>query len=205
MDKEYMKDVFKSLNMPQAPYIVLKEESKINIPFPLIVKPANSGSSIGMTKVNNKEELNEAIEIAKKYDNKIIIEKFMQIRELECSVLEDKDNLIISDIGEIKPAKEFYDYEAKYENKHSQTIIPADIPEEIKKEIKEISKLLFIKFDLKGLSRIDFFYDETNKKVFINEINTLPGFTKISMYPKLLMSIGISYKDIITKLIENAT
>ena len=205
MDKEYMKDIFKSLNIPQAPYIVLKENNKINMPFPLIVKPANSGSSIGMTKVNNDEELTKAIEIAKKYDNKVIIEKFMQIRELECSVLEDKDKLIISDIGEIKPAKEFYDYEAKYESVYSKTIIPADIPEKIRKEIKKISKLLFIKFDLKGLARIDFFYNETSKKVFINEINTLPGFTKISMYPKLLINEGITYTEIITKLIENAT
>lgn len=205
MDKEYTKIMFDKLNIPQVPYIILKNGEKkiINIPFPLIVKPANGGSSIGISKANNKRELLKAIKLAREYDEKVIIEKFMQIRELECAVLEDK-KIIASDVGEIKPANDFYDYDAKYKNEYSQVLIPAKIPRKIKKQIQDIAILLFKKLELKGLARVDFFYDQTNKKVFINEINTLPGFTEISMYPKLLIHSGLTYTDLITILIENA-
>lgn len=199
MDKEYSKLVFKDLNIPIVPYQVY--EDKLNMPFPVIVKPANGGSSIGITKANNEKEFKKAVKIAKNYNQKVIVEKFINARELECAVLEDK-NLIISNPGEIKCNGEFYDYKAKYKNNNSELIVSAEIEDEIKNKIKNIAKLLFEKLNLNGFARIDFFYDGNN--VYINEINTIPGFTKKSMFPKLMENEGISYSELITKLIENA-
>jgi len=203
MDKERTKRILDSYNIPQVPYTVYKYGEKINIEFPVIVKPANGGSSIGINTANNIEELNNAIKQALKYDKKVIIEKFLNVKELECAVLED-GGLKISEVGEIIAANNFYDYNAKYENKNSKTIIPANIPEEISEKIKEYSKLIFEVLELNGFSRIDFFYDNNTNKIYLNEINTIPGFTEISMYPKLIMNSGYSYKQIITSLIENA-
>lgn len=207
MDKEFSKIFFKHLNIPQVPYIVINNKYNTNqieqeIKYPMIIKPANGGSSIGINKANNKKELIKAIKQAKKYDNKIIIEKFIKVRELECAILEDKE-LIISDIGEIKPCNEFYDYEAKYKQ-CSKTINKSELPNDIIKQIKEYAKKAFIGINAKGLSRIDFFYDEDNNKVYLNEINTLPGFTTISMYPTLITANTFSYTDLITLLIKNA-
>jgi len=208
MDKEFSKIIFEHLNIPQVPYIVITStkynvdeiEDKIN--YPMIIKPANGGSSIGINKANNRKELFKAIKQAKKYDNKIIIEKFIKARELECAVLESKD-LIISDIGEIKSCNEFYDYKAKYEQ-NSETINQAQLPDDIIIQIKEYTKKAFIGINAKGLSRIDFFYDEENNQIYLNEINTLPGFTTISMYPALITAKNLSYTDLITTLINNS-
>ena len=209
MDKNIAKIIFKNLNIPQVPHVTInydkysiKEITK-QLKYPLIVKPANGGSSIGISKANNKKELIEAINEAGVYDKTIIIEKFITARELECSVIENK-NLIVSEIGEIIPANEFYDYSAKYENKRSQTVIPAKIPKKISKLIKDTARLALYGIGGKGYARIDFFYDEINNKIYLNEINTIPGFTDISMFPKLLMFNTISLTDIITILIENA-
>ena len=169
----------------------------------MIVKPANGGSSVGIKKANNKIELKKAIRHAFKYDKKIIVEKYVIARELECAIIEDK-NIIVSEIGEIKSANEFYDYDAKYENSNSYTLVPADLDIDVTNKIKEYAKLAFCGIEAKGLSRIDFFYDELNQKIYLNEINTLPGFTEISMYPKLIMHSGISYTELITKLINNS-
>jgi len=178
----------------------LKEiETKLN--YPMIVKPANGGSSVGISISNNRNELLKSIQLAKKYDNKIIVEKFIKARELECAILEDTE-LIISDIGEIKACNEFYDYDAKYKQ-NSETIINAELPDDISKQIKEYAKKAFIGINANSLSRIDFFYDEINDKIYLNEINTLPGFTTISMYPMLMTNKNLSYKDLITKLINN--
>lgn len=208
MDKVFSKYIFEKLNIPQVKYLNLKNNINIkniikNLKFPMIVKPANGGSSIGISKANNKKELNKAIETAKKYDSKIIIEEFIKARELEVAILQDKD-LIISEPGEILSGNEWYDYDAKYYNDNSKTIIPNDIPNKIVKQIKEYAKKAFIGLDAKGLARIDFFYNPETNEIFINEINTLPGFTNISMYPKLMENEKISYKKLITKLIENA-
>jgi len=203
MDKQRTKEILHFHNIPQVPFEIYQENYKPTIPFPVIVKPANGGSSIGIKIANNKKELKEAIKEASKYDNKIIIEKFINAQELECAILEDK-KLIVSDIGEILSANTFYDYEAKYENQDSKTIIPANINKKIKKQIQEYAKEIFEILELKGLARIDFFYDKDYQKIYLNEINTLPGFTEISMFPKLIMNEGLSYKEIITKLIENA-
>lgn len=208
MDKGFSKYIFDKLNIPQVKYLILDNDIKIkaiikNLVFPMIVKPANGGSSIGISKVNNKKELNKAIIEAKKYDSKIIIEEFIKARELEVAILQDI-NLIISEPGEILSGNEWYDYDAKYYNDNSKTIIPNDIPKNIVKQIKEYAKKAFIGLDAKGLARIDFFYKQDTNEIFINEINTLPGFTTISMFPKLIENEKISYQKLITKLIEDA-
>lgn len=209
MDKAITKLILKSLDIPSVPFKVIKDNYEIcdlieNIKFPMIVKPSNGGSSIGISKVNNKKELIKAIKIAKKYDDKLLVEKFINARELEVAVLKDNKNIICSNPGEIKSANEFYDYDAKYDNKDSYTLIPNDLPEDILKKIKEYSLRLFKSLDCSGLSRIDFFYDEENNALYLNEANTMPGFTTISMYPKLIESIGIEYKDLISILIDNS-
>lgn len=209
MDKAITKLILKSLDIPSVPFKVIKDNYEIcdlieNIKFPMIVKPSNGGSSIGISKVNNKKELIKAIKLAKKYDDKLLVEKFINARELEVAVLKDNKNIICSNPGEIKSANEFYDYDAKYDNKDSYTLIPNDLPEDILKKIKEYSLRLFKSLDCFGLSRIDFFYDEENNALYLNEANTMPGFTTISMYPKLIESIGIEYKDLISILIDNS-
>lgn len=203
MDKARTKEILNYYKIPQVPFEIYEKGKNITIPFPVIVKPANGGSSIGIQVAYNKKELKKAIKEAYKYDNKIIVEKFIDAQELECAVLEDK-KLIISEVGEIVSANSFYDYEAKYENKESKTLIPANIDLNTKNKIKEYAENIFKILDLKGLARIDFFYDKQYKKIYLNEINTLPGFTEISMFPKLIMNEGLTYKEIITKLIENA-
>ena len=208
MDKEFSKYVFDKLNIPQVKYLVYSKNINIKnaektLKYPMIVKPANGGSSIGISKANNKKELVKAIEIAKKYDSKIIIEEFIKARELEIAVLQDK-NLIISNPGEILSGNDWYDYDAKYNNENSKTIIPNDIPKNVLLKLKEYAKKAFVGLNAKGFARIDFFYNEKTQQIFINEINTLPGFTNISMFPKLIENEKIPYKKLITKLIENA-
>lgn len=208
MDKIFSKYVFSFLGIPQVPFLEISDDTKLKdiinkLGFPMIVKPANGGSSIGINKANNKKELKKAINDAKKYDSRVLVEKFIKARELECAIIKDK-TIKVSSIGEIKSANEFYDYNAKYENQKSYTIIPADINIEIEKKIKEYAKKAFIGVNASSLSRVDFLYDEINNKVYLNEINTLPGFTTISMYPSLFINCGYSYKQLITTLIENA-
>ena len=202
MDKQRTKQILNYYNIPQVPYQIYQKQQRLIIPFPVIVKPANGGSSIGIKIANNKYEYQKAIKNALKYDKKVIIEKYINAQELECAVLEDK-KLIISEVGEIITDNNFYDYTTKYQNNNAKTNIVANIPENIKKQIKKYAKTIFEVLELKGLARIDFFYDKDYKKIYLNEINTLPGFTTISMYPKLIINENISYKDLITKLIEN--
>lgn len=208
MDKIFSKYIFHYLNIPQVPFTEVTNDISINdiiseINFPMIVKPANGGSSIGISKVNNKKELKKAIKEAYKYDNKVLVEKYVIARELECAVLVDK-NIKVSNVGEIKAANEFYDYNAKYENNKSYTIIPADLPDSVVTQIQEYAKKAFIGTNASSLSRVDFFYDEINNEIYLNEINTMPGFTEISMYPQLFINEGYTYKELINILIENA-
>lgn len=205
MDKEFSKIVFEHLKINQVSYLVCYKNFKIkeiekHLDYPLIVKPANGGSSIGINKVSNSKELKVAINEALKYDKKVIIEKFIKAKELEIAILQDKDKLIISNVGEIIPCNQFYDYKAKYEQK-SETKIPANINKKQIKLIKEIAKKIFYGMNISSYARIDFFIE--NENIYINEINTIPGFTEISMYPKLMEDIGIKYTNLITKLIEN--
>lgn len=227
MDKVYTKIIFEKAGLLQAKYEYIRkyndkyfyinknfneeylsleevvEKLVRNINFPMYIKPSNSGSSIGINKAKNKEELKKYIEIASTYDNKIVIEEGIVGKEVECAVLGNEE-ILVSGVGEIKPADEYYSYEAKYNNKNSITEIPAKIDYELVEKIREQAKKAFKAIDGKGLSRVDFFIEKDSNKVYINEINTLPGFTNISMYPKLFEEYGISYKKLIDKLIELA-
>ena len=172
-----------------------------NLEFPVFVKPSNSGSSVGISKVNSKEELEKAIIEASKFDRKILIEEGIDGREVECAVL-GNENVISSCVGEIKSSDEFYSYDAKYKSKESKTLIPAKISAEKSEEIRKLAVKAFKAIDGKGLSRVDFFIENESETVYINELNTLPGFTNISMYPKLFEQIGINYSDLLDKLIN---
>ena len=228
MDKAYTKIIFDRANINQAQYIYLKKykdkyiyvdkefnekymdldeiadmvDSKLG--FPVFTKPSNSGSSIGINKAKNKEELKEHIKHASEFDNKILIEEGIEGAEVECAVLGNEE-VIASCVGEIKSAEEFYSYDSKYENENSRTIIPADIDKEVSDEIKRLAVKAFKAIDGKGLSRVDFFVEKNSNKVYINEINTLPGFTKISMYPKLFEAEGIKYNELLDRLISLAS
>ena len=204
-DKDLTKIILNHYNILQVNYITINKEYDIKeivkkIKFPMIVKPCKCGSSIGINKAVNKKQLKKAINEALEYDNKIIIEEFIKARELEVAVMEDK-KIIVSDVGEIITNCDFYDYNAKYNNSSSKTIISADIPNDIKIQIQKLAKKIFVCLGCKGMARIDFFY---NDKIYLNEINTIPGFTSISMYPMLLTNKHFSYKDLITSIINNA-
>lgn len=225
MDKAYAKIIFDKAGLNQASYEyvrkykdkyiyvnkdfdeeiisleeVVKKISK-NLKFPMFIKPSNAGSSIGINKAKNLEQLKDYIEIAAQFDNKILIEQGIDGKEVECAVLGNEE-VIASCVGEIKPAEEFYSYDAKYKNEESKIEIPANIPEKISEEIKKQAIKAFKAIDGKGLSRVDFFIENKTNKIYINEINTMPGFTSISMYPKLFEASGISYKELLSKLIE---
>ena len=225
MDKVYTKIIFEKAGLNQTPYEYIRkykdkyiyvnknfdeeiltieevaERIVKNLKFPMFVKPSNSGSSVGVKKAENIKELKENIEYAALFDKKILIEQGIVGKEIECAVLGNED-IITSCVGEIKPAEEFYSYDAKYKNENSKTEIPANIPEEISKEIRNQAKKAFKAIDGKGLSRVDFFIEEGTNKIYINEINTMPGFTNISMYPKMFEKSGTPYKELLTKLIE---
>lgn len=202
-DKDITKIICNYHSIPQVKSITInknKHINKLDIDFPVIIKPSSCGSSIGINVAKNIKELNKYINIAFKYDNKVIIEKFIKCRELECAILEDK-KLKVSTVGEIKSANLFYDYESKY-ILDSKIIIPANLDKSIIKKIQEYSLKIFKILSLKDLARIDFLYDEENNKIYFNEVNTLPGFTSISMYPLLFEKDGINLKKLITKLLS---
>ena len=203
-DKDLTKIILNHYNIPQVNYITIKKNYSMKnifnkLKFPMIIKPAKCGSSIGINKVKNKKELRAGIDEALKYDNKIIIEEFIVGRELECAILDTK-KFVVSDIGEIITNSELYDYNAKYNSSESKTIVSAELPNEVKKQIKDFAKKTFEVLGCKGMSRIDFFY---NGNIYLNEINTIPGFTPISMYPMLLSNDKFTIKDLISELINN--
>lgn len=201
-DKLLTKIILEKYNIPQVPYILYNENTKLNsIQYPVIVKPCKCGSSIGISVANNKKQLLKSIKLAKKYDNNIIIEKYLtNKRELECAILENKNKLIISNIGEIVNNDSWYDFDSKYKIK-TDTII-SNIDEQIKKEIQKYSIIVFKTLKCKDMARIDFFYDLKENKLYFNEINTIPGFTEISMYPKLIDNVGINAKKLLTILLS---
>ena len=217
MDKIAMKSIFKSFNLPQAPYIYLHKEDLLNdlymktffykiekiIKYPCFVKPANLGSSIGITKAYSKEELITGIEIAAKFDERIIVEKNIKGRELECGVL-GKSIMKSSVIGEVKFQSDWYTYQSKYEKNQSRTIIPADLSMEISNKIQKLSIEACKAINAFGLARVDFFYQESTDKIYINEVNTLPGFTETSMYPTLWEASGIKLEKLVASLVEIA-
>ena len=201
-DKLLTKLILEKFNIPQVPYTIYRDNLDIDkISYPVIIKPCKCGSSLGINIANNKKELESHIKEAKKYDNNILIEQYLENkRELECAILENNGSIITSDIGEIINNQHFYDFDAKYKTKIDTEISNIDL--NIKKEIKEYSLKIFKILNCKDLSRIDFFYDLKEKKLYFNEINTIPGFTKISMYPKLLYNIDITPKKLITILLS---
>ena len=227
MDKAYAKIIFEKAGLKQAKYVYIYKADKEKYEFiednfdikfmdmdsltekvieklslPVFVKPSNSGSSVGIKKATTKEELKEAIIYAGKYDDKIVIEEQIVGHEVECAVLGNRD-VVASGVGEIKSAESYYTFDAKYNNSESRTVIPAEIPEEVAEKIRKQAVKAFKAIDGKGLARVDFFVGN-NEEIYINEINTMPGFTQISMYPKLFEAAGISYKELLNKLIELA-
>ncbi|MDA8228357.1 MAG: D-alanine--D-alanine ligase [Desulfitobacterium hafniense] len=212
MDKDRMKAVFAYAGLSQAPYLTfLRSEFKLNatkilatietkLGYPCFIKPANLGSSVGISKAKNRSELIDALSVASTFDRKIVVEQNISGREIEVSVL-GNDTPRASIAGEILPAHEFYDYDAKYLDTGSRLVIPAVLDDHILNTLQDMAIKAFKAVEAAGLSRVDFFLTADNK-VFINEINTLPGFTKISMYPKLWEASGISYSELIDQLIQ---
>ena len=214
MDKVYTKAIFAQAGLKQAKYEYIKKykdkyiyvdkqfnENIItlqeaveriikNLGLPVFVKPSRSGSSVGVNKAKTKEELEAYIKEAAQFDNKIIIEEQIEAREIECAVIGNEE-VMTSVLGEAKSAENFYSYSAKYQNKESITVIPAELPSEITKEIQKQAIKAFKAIDGKGLSRVDFFVDKNTLEIYINEINTLPGFTNTSMYPQLISKCPI--------------
>lgn len=215
MDKLVCKKVFSQIGIPQVNYTytnkwefegnkekeLIRIESELN--YPVFVKPANMGSSVGISKVCNRNELLSGIKEALKYDRRIVLEQGIDAREIEVAVL-GNDDVKASIAGEIIPAKDFYDYEDKYINGVSKLEIPANINAETMENIRSMAIDAFKGIDGRGLSRVDFFIDKKTGEIYINEINTLPGFTNISMYPKLWDATGIQYTDLIDNLIKLA-
>ena len=171
--------------------------------YPIFVKPSNSGSSVGVNKCENNEELKQNIIEATKYDNKILIEQGIIGTEVECAVLgNDEIGVEVTNPGEILPAGEYYSFDSKYNDVTSETLVDARITDEQKEEIKKLAKKAFLAIDGNGLSRVDFFVENNTNKIYINEINTMPGFTEISMYPKLFEKYGYKYSELLDKIIK---
>jgi D-alanine-D-alanine ligase len=221
MDKDVMKRLFAQAGLPIVKHVTLlradweksrrKAVARIEaaLKYPVFVKPANLGSSVGISKAHNRKELGPALTLACKYDRKIVVESGVggaksRAREFEVAVL-GNDDPKASVVGEIVPGKEFYDYEAKYLSEGSVPVIPARITRAESKKIRDMAVEAFKACDLSGLARVDFLMEPDGKRrIYLNEVNTLPGFTSISMYPKLWEATGVSYKDLITRLIELA-
>ena len=219
MDKAAMKMIFAANNLPICDYHAFltrdwrKGERGImnaiaaKLGFPVFVKPANLGSSVGISKVHDRKELGPAMDLAAGFDRKIVIEQGVggkkKAREIECSVL-GNDEPKASVAGEIVPVKEFYDYAAKYLDEGSELLIPAKLSKRLTKEVQEMAVAAFKAVDCAGLARVDFLLDPTTEKLYLNEINTMPGFTAISMYPKLWAASGLEYPKLIDRLIDLA-
>ena len=224
MDKVYTKYILNGAKINMAKFVYIQNENiyidddleevelqndeiidvvEKKLGFPVFVKPSNSGSSVGVTKANNGAELIKAIQTASVYDKKVLIEEAIVGKEVECAVL-GNDKVLASTVGEILSAEDFYTYDAKYNNTESKTVIPANIPKEVIDKIKKIAIKAFKAVDGSGLARVDFFVQNKTNKIYLNEINTMPGFTSISMYPKLWEHEGLSYSELLDQLIKLA-
>ena len=224
MDKIYTKKILETVGIPQVKslyvkkrydgqYVVVNHQFdetddiltavKNQLGFPCFVKASRSGSSVGCYRVDHEEDLLEILHQAGQYDSHIVIEECIDCIELETAVL-GNDDPIVSRVGQIMPHGEFYTFESKYEDEESKTCIPALIDANIQEKIREYALKVFKAVDGHGLSRVDFFLDKKTNQIYLNEINTMPGFTKISMYPQLIADLGITYSDLIDRLIDLA-
>ncbi|HET6361182.1 MAG TPA: D-alanine--D-alanine ligase family protein [Gemmatimonadota bacterium] len=215
MDKEIAKAVWTAAGLPVGPYRVVRwtdwrrdptsvrSAVAAGVGFPCFVKPASSGSSIGVHKVHSIEELEPAVEDAARYDTKILAEEAIEGRELECGVLGNED-LEASVVGEIVPGHEFYDYEDKYFDDAVQLVIPAELTAEISERVRDLALAAFRAIDARGMARVDFFLESGTGRIYLNEINTIPGFTRMSMYPRLWEASGVPFPELCDRLIELA-
>jgi len=216
MDKGLAKDVYKMAGLPICRHKVIYSEDfneskesilkelEESLGWPVFVKPANMGSSVGVTKAKDPGTLEEAILTAMKYDRRIVIEEGLEVRELETSVIGNHNgNIEAAAVGEILPSDEFYDYHAKYlAGGASKLMIPADITAEQREDIREMAKTAYKAIDGKGFARIDFFMDRKTEKIYLNEINTIPGFTRFSMMPLLWAEAGVPYPELIDRIVR---
>jgi len=215
MDKAAMKALFRAEGLPVTDYVLVMrwdweehpaeviQRLEQRIGYPCFVKPANLGSSVGVSKVHEAGELPAALERAARYDRKLLVEQAVDTREIECSVL-GNDHPIASVLGEVVPRREFYDYVAKYLDPETELLIPADVPPQKAMEIQELAVRAFIALDCAGMARADFFLSRGSGQVYVNELNTIPGFTSVSMYPKLWEASGIPYPELLDRLIQLA-
>jgi D-alanine-D-alanine ligase len=215
MDKALFADVMRANNIPVVDYVLIRRslmetdmDTALRIAeslgdYPLFVKPANLGSSVGVSKVHNRADLLEGLMYAAQYDRRLLVQKGHNVREIEVSVL-GNDDPQASVCGEITYAAEFYSYEAKYHDDASRATIPADIPVETSDRIRDLAIRAYKAVDLSGMARVDFFIDKDSDEVYLNELNTIPGFTQISMYPQLWKASGISGEELVDRLIELA-
>jgi D-alanine-D-alanine ligase len=215
MDKVFMKKLFASAGLPQADYtfytrslwqtspeqVIADVEAKLG--YPCFVKPVNMGSSVGVSKVKSRDDLRDAMNLAAKYDRKIIVEQGIDAREVEVGVL-GNDTPAASVPGELVSSNEFYDYQAKYVSGQSQMIIPAPLSSDLVDEIQQLAVAAFQAVDCSGLARVDFFVEQKTNRLLVNEINTMPGFTRYSMYPKLWEATGVGYSKLLETLIDLA-
>lgn len=214
MDKEQMRAVFGAAGLPQPRYAVLRDdgareptdaalrELERDLGYPCFVKPANGGSSLGVSKASTREDLMDAIALAARYDRKVLVEAAMRGREVECAVLGNADPQP-SPLGEITPHAEFYSYEAKYADDSTELTVPAVLPDAIAHRVQEYALRAFRAVDCAGMARVDFFVDPPDS-IHLIEVNTLPGFTPISMYPRLWQHAGVSYPALISRLVDLA-
>jgi len=227
MEKVYTKIILDSCGIEQSKSMYIKQynddyiyidkcfnEYKLNIDelydrvniylkFPVFIKPSKQGSSVGVHKSLDKEDFEKYLKVAFKYDSKVLIEENIIGREVECAILENND-LIASNLGEVLASGEFYSFDSKYKDKDSKTFIPANIDHDTVKKIQDIAKKAYKACNCSGLSRIDFFIEKNTERIILNEINTMPGFTEISMYPKLIENSEIKYSELLDRLIELA-
>jgi len=214
MDKVLMKTIFSNLKLPQVNYLVFQNEdfndkqvkNKIineilkKLKFPIFVKPSNSGSSLGISKVINESEILKALEKARGIDSRILIEEGLEVREIECGII-GNSKLLTSEIGDVNYESDWYDYDSKYHS-NNKIIIPADIDSKIAKEIKDIAIKSCRALNIFGFARVDFFLEKSSNKILLNEINTIPGFTKNSMFPMLWEASGLNIELLVAKLVD---
>jgi D-alanine-D-alanine ligase len=213
MDKDVMKRLFMQAGLPVLPFCVarshemersigwLRNTAEAQLGYPMFSKPANLGSSVGVRKIHSSSEFEDAVRHSAQFDRKVVIEKGIEAREIECAILGNSEP-IASTVGEVIPGREFYDYEAKYVSTDSKIEIPARISETMVEEIRKMAIRAFQTIDASGLARVDFFLDKRSDRIWLNEVNTMPGFTPISMYTKLWAASGVPFTELVRRLVN---